>query len=102
MDEAEIMEIKDSAKIMDQAQKTLYYEQKKKNPGLAAVASFIIPGLGQIWLGRIGRGIIILLLSWLIIPWLYGIYDAHNIAKEYNLMLYDLIYKSQDTAIQVT
>jgi TM2 domain-containing membrane protein YozV len=94
MDESEITQIRDAAKSMDQAQKAMYYEQKQKNPGLAAVASFLIPGLGQIWLGRIGRGIVILLLCWLIVPYIYGIYDAYNIAKKYNSMLYQLIYKS--------
>ena len=31
-----------------------------KSPGLAAVLSFLISGLGQIYVGRIGRGIAIL------------------------------------------
>jgi len=78
---------------MDPAQKAIYYEQKQKNPGLAAVASFLIPGLGQIWLGKIGTGILIFLLCWLVVPWLYGIYDAYKTAKNYNSELYQLIYR---------
>jgi TM2 domain-containing membrane protein YozV len=92
MDELEKTQIINAANSMDHAQRAMYYEQKKKNPGLAAVASLIIPGLGQIWLGRIGRGLQILLLFWLFVPWLYGIYDAYNIAKKYNSDLYHIIY----------
>lgn len=92
MDSLERMEIENAIKTMDNNQRTLYYMQKKKNEGVMAAASFIIPGLGQLLMGRIGRGIIILLLCWLILPWLYGIYDAYNIAKKYNAELYMLIF----------
>jgi TM2 domain-containing membrane protein YozV len=46
---------------------------KKKNPGLAAVISFIVPGVGQLYNGEIAKGIIILIGSW-IIGWLVGIF----------------------------
>ncbi len=68
-----------------------------KNEGLAAVLSFLFSGLGQIYVGRIGRGIGILiggivialispLLLWipLLIYWIWNIYDAYNLAKQYN------------------
>ena|SRR3990167_2147284 len=52
-----------------------------KNPILAAVLSFIIPGLGQIYCGKIARGIVILFTAWLVIPWIYGIFDAYSLAQ---------------------
>ena len=68
MEETEKRMIRESVEGMDKTQRALFYEQKKKSPELAAATSFIIPGLGQIWLGRIGKGIIIFLLCLLIIP----------------------------------
>ena len=34
-----------------------------KNPGLAAVLSFLIPGLGQIYNGEVGKGILIIIVQ---------------------------------------
>ena len=36
---------------------------KRKNPVLAALLSFLLAGLGQLYLGRIGRGILFLILE---------------------------------------
>jgi len=77
-----------------------------KNPGVAAVLSLFIPGLGQIYSGRIGRGLLMLFVVvplsailalfffWLLIPlllplavWIWNIFDANNICKEYNRRL---------------
>jgi TM2 domain-containing membrane protein YozV len=77
-----------------------------KNSGLAAVLSLIIPGLGQMYAGQIGRGllflfvvvpltaIIALFFFWLILPlflplafWIWNIFDAYNICNEYNSSL---------------
>ena len=69
-----------------------------KSPGLAAVLSFLIVGLGQIYLGLTKKGIILFLgavisgflmliligwFTWLLI-WGYGIYDAYNSAEKMN------------------
>lgn len=82
---------------------------KKKNPGLAAIASFFIPGIGQIYSGEVRKGIgfiiigvifgsiaLILLLqhrmmgpflvsgaSYLLL-WMYNIYDAYRTAEVIN------------------
>jgi TM2 domain-containing membrane protein YozV len=37
--------------------------QPQKNPGLAAVLSFVIPGLGQIYNGAFVRGIVWLIVT---------------------------------------
>ena len=75
---------------------------KKKNPALAATLSLLITGAGQIYLGRIGRGILflgtVLLLGYLlediltfdqlmivgIAFSLISAWDAYNIAKNIN------------------
>ena len=71
---------------------------EKKNPGLAAILSFFFTGLGQIYNGQIGKGIIfgiigfILALTILIgiglflypLFWVYNLYDAYNTAKKIN------------------
>jgi TM2 domain-containing membrane protein YozV len=93
------MEVQNAIKTMDNNQKTIYYEQKKKNPGVMAAASFIVPGLGQFLMGKIGKGLAILLLCWLVVPWIYGIYDAYNSAKNYNADLYMLVYPGQTPTV---
>ena len=69
-----------------------------KNPGIAAVLSFFICGLGQIYNGQILKGIIIIIcyaLSWLLmylvvgfvlvpILWIWGMYDAYRTAEKIN------------------
>lgn len=63
-----------------------------KNNGVAAVLSFFVPGLGQIYKGELGKGIVIVAVytvSWMLtcifigyfilVPlWIWAIYDAYN------------------------
>lgn len=72
--------------------------QVLKNPGIAAVASFLFTGLGQVYNGQIGKGIIfifiqiinaflmLVVIGFLTFPlfWIYGIYDAYNTAEKIN------------------
>ena len=76
----------------------IYQSQDIKNPGIAAVLSFICTGLGQVYNGQIGKGIALIglqifniLLMFVIIgfitfpiTWLYGVYDAYITAQTYN------------------
>ena len=69
-----------------------------KNPGLALVASFFIPGLGTLMNGETGKGIGILvgyfvsfLLAFVVIGiplmiglWIWGMVDAYSGAKRWN------------------
>ena len=55
-----------------------------RNPRLAAFLSLLIPGAGQVYNGQLGDGLKIFLFSWLILPWIYGIYDAHRTARRIN------------------
>jgi TM2 domain-containing membrane protein YozV len=70
----------------------------KKSSGIAAIASFFIPGLGQIYNGQIGKGIMyiiigiifallmIVLIGFILYPlfWAYNIYDAYTTAEKIN------------------
>jgi TM2 domain-containing membrane protein YozV len=72
--------------------------QTQKNPALAAILSFLIPGLGQIYNGEVGKGIIIfvvqiinMLLATVVVGiflglgvWLWSIYNAHRVAEKIN------------------
>ena len=86
------MEILNATRYMDENQKRVYYEQNKKSEVLMTILSLVIPGLGQMVMGKILKGILILLFSWLFIPWIYGIYDAYKSSKEYNQELYALLF----------
>jgi TM2 domain-containing membrane protein YozV len=69
-----------------------------KNPGVAAILSFIIPGLGQIYNGEIRKGILYLIgyliafasitifVGFLAAPviWIYGMIDAYKTAEKMN------------------
>ena len=71
---------------------------ERKSEGLAAVLSFLFVGLGQIYNGQIGKGILfivvgvvavlsmLILIGFLLYPlfWIYNIYDAYSTAKEIN------------------
>jgi TM2 domain-containing membrane protein YozV len=65
--------------------------QEEKSPVLAALCSFFIPGLGQVYDGETARGVGIFFgtligLFIFIIPglivWLFGMYDDYTIAKK--------------------
>ena len=71
---------------------------ERKSEGLAAVLSFLFVGLGQIYNGQIGKGILfiilgviavltmVVLIGFIIYPlfWIYNIYDAYSTAKGIN------------------
>ncbi|MCB9726994.1 MAG: hypothetical protein H6744_06010 [Deltaproteobacteria bacterium] len=65
-----------------------------KNPTVAAVLSAFIPGAGQVYAGRVGRGVGVFIGTLVLTPifvgwflWLAQIFDAHTTAKEHNLEL---------------
>lgn len=65
--------------------KSIKKEKKPPEPWIAALAGFIIPGLGQLYTKQsFGKAALIFCTSWLILPWLYGIYDAYKRAEEMN------------------
>jgi Tfp pilus assembly protein PilE len=56
-------------------------KKAEHSPVLAAILSFIIAGLGQIYNGQVGKGLLIFFTAWLILPWMIGIFDAYKTAK---------------------
>lgn len=48
----------------------------KKSRIVAIILTALIPGLGQMYAGDFGKGLLILCTCWLVLPYLYGIYDA--------------------------
>lgn len=66
---------------------------EEKNPYLATLCSFFIPGLGQVYNGETAKGVGIFAgtlvgLFLLIIPglivWVFGLYDAYTTATKMN------------------
>lgn len=74
--------------------------QDTKSPGIAAIASFFLPGLGQIYNGQIGKGLLIMVfyiimifmlvsaptiaMLLIIAIWLGAIYDGYTQAEKHN------------------
>ena len=72
-----------------------------KSPGLAAVLSFFICGLGQIYNGQILKGIFMIVIYGLSVAltfvliglittpilWIFGMVDAYRTAERFNLKL---------------
>ena len=69
-----------------------------KNPSIATVLSFFYMGLGQIYNGQIGKGIVFIILYGISVAlmfvvigfvttpilWIWGMVDANNSAKKIN------------------
>ena len=72
-----------------------------KNPTIAVILSFFVTGLGQIYNGQIGKGVVFIVLyalswasMWIVIGlvttpilWIWGMVDAHNEARRINAEL---------------
>ncbi|ABN58414.1 MULTISPECIES: hypothetical protein [Methanoculleus] len=67
--------------------------REEKNPVFAAGLSLLFPGLGQVYNGETGKGILVLFgvlagLLVMLIPgvvvWIFGIYDARATARRMN------------------
>lgn len=67
-----------------QPSQPVFIPHQIKNPGLAMLLSIIIPGGGQFYNGHAGKGILILCTFWLIVPWIWGIFDAYTCANRIN------------------
>ncbi len=95
--------IKEHARGKPESGKLLVYDTYKKSEAVALLLSFLLPGLGQIYLGRIFRGLAFLfgtiavgLLTFGLggfLIWIWNIIDAYNLAKKHNLILYNIIFE---------
>ena len=75
----------------------------EKNAGIAAVLSFFVTGLGQIYNGQIFKGILLILIQivnglllyiligFITMPivWLYGVINSYRHAERINRRLYN-------------
>lgn len=55
-----------------------------KDPLLATVLSTVLPGGGQFYNGHFLKGLLVLVTSPFVIPWLIGIVDAYFSARRHN------------------
>ena len=69
-----------------------------KNPGIALLISFFIPGVGSLYAGKVSTGVIILscyIVSWILTIiiigfigvfgfWIWGMIDAYQAAQAWN------------------
>ncbi len=73
-----------------------------RDPILAGILSFLFPGLGHIYIGDIGRGLIVIIIAFIIamialstnilvylVYHILQIYDAYREAKRYNNLLHE-------------
>ncbi len=82
------------------AVKTAGTGQGFRNPGTAAVLSFLFTGSGQVYNGELGKGIALIIIQFVNIAlmlvvigfitfpitWVYGIWEANKRAKELNII----------------
>ncbi|QYZ80347.1 hypothetical protein E2N92_00165 [Methanofollis formosanus] len=72
---------------------TPFRHTREKNPTIAVICAFLCPGLGQVYNGEIGKGVLVLLgtavgMLFLIpglLVYLYGIYDGYRTAEKMNV-----------------
>lgn len=55
-----------------------------KNPGIALLLSLIFPGGGQFYNGHAGKGFLVLFTFWMILPWIWSLFDAYSSANRIN------------------
>jgi TM2 domain-containing membrane protein YozV len=79
--------------------KQVLAQKEMKSSGIAVILSFFIPGLGQIYNGEIGKGVLFIIVGFLLalsmivligfilypIFWIYNMYDAYKTAERINL-----------------
>ena len=51
---------------------------------LAVTLAFLVPGAGQVYNGQVRKGLAVFFTCWMVLPWLYGIYDAYCFAQLIN------------------
>ncbi len=80
---------------------------KKKNPGVAFILSFLMPGFGQFYNEQIGKGFLYFISFWFlvwtiiggIIVWICSTFDALMSAKEINSP--SITSKSSNNSIRI-
>ncbi|MDK2796094.1 MAG: hypothetical protein PWQ58_1293 [Archaeoglobaceae archaeon] len=85
--------IREQASKMSDSEKIILYESKKKSEAIGLIlAIFLLGGAGQIYAGKVLRGILCILFFWIIVLYIYAIYDTYKSIKSYNTRLYMAIF----------
>lgn len=84
VDDTELRLLQEEAKGLSEQQRRALYKSKMKDDRVAVVLSIAIPGSGLIYLGKVGKGLVVLLLCWLVVPWLYGVWASYTDARSLN------------------
>lgn len=70
-----------------------YMNKEQKDPTLAGILSFFVPGMGHVYAGHVWQGIAMFLVTGLgfvffivpgIIVWIFAIWDAVDVTKKDN------------------
>ncbi len=95
--EDEIDIIGQSKDRMSHEDKVMFYELKKKSMVVGMLlAIFVFGGMGQVYTGKVAKGVLFMLISWLLIPYIYAIWDTHRLINEYNDELYLAVFGGFD------
>jgi len=82
---------------MSHEDKVVFYELKKKSMVVGMLlAIFVFGGMGQIYASKVAKGVLFMLISWLLIPYIYAIWDTHRLINEYNDVLYQAVFSDFD------
>ncbi len=66
--EIEFEIIRKHASKLSDAEKIMYFEQKRKDEAIGLILALLLSGIGQIYAGKTVRGILCFIFSWLIVP----------------------------------
>ncbi|WP_456419677.1 DUF2085 domain-containing protein [Methanocaldococcus infernus] len=109
MDKFELEKVKKLAEGKSDTEKMEIYEKFKKSEALAIILSFLFPGLGQLYLGNVGKAVLMIALAIISLilfticigfftylgVWIWSTFDAYQEAKKYNLELYNVIFEDK-------
>ncbi len=56
--------------------------QDTSRPYIAAGLSLMVPGLGQVFNRQLGKGLAVFFLSFLVVPYVYGVIDAFLVGRK--------------------
>src|SRR5215510_4521100 len=59
----------------------VFIERSNKRPVVAALLSTVLPGAGQVYNGQFFKGLFVCFTAFLIVPWIFGIFDAAITAR---------------------
>ena len=63
------------------AKPRVFIERSNRRPVVAALLSTVLPGAGQVYNGQFFKGLFVCFTAFLIVPWIFGIFDAAITAR---------------------